>query len=142
MIAPLVVAALVLVAECLRAARDAQSSADPRGKDRLSQWADRYSTWPPTRWRNRAGDWFVYTDSWRNKYKGGKPAKGPAFPGSTTWLVGLTDFWHCSQAAYGLCYAAALVIAGTHPAAGWQWALVTLAGRLVFESAFRWFRKV
>lgn len=32
--------------------------------------------------------------SWRRKYKNGRPADGPAFFGSTTFLVFLTDAWH------------------------------------------------
>lgn len=32
--------------------------------------------------------------SWRNKYKNNAPENGPAFFGSTTFLVFLTDAWH------------------------------------------------
>lgn len=32
--------------------------------------------------------------SWVNKYKDRDPTKGPAFPFSTNYLVGITDAWH------------------------------------------------
>src|ERR1043166_3455719 len=32
--------------------------------------------------------------SWKNKYKNGCVEKGPAFPGSTTFLVSTTDAYH------------------------------------------------
>jgi hypothetical protein len=32
--------------------------------------------------------------SWKNKYKDSDPTKGRKFPGSTTFLVWLTDLWH------------------------------------------------
>jgi hypothetical protein len=32
-----------------------------------------------------------------NKYKNGDPAQGPAFPGSTTWLVFTTDGYHLTR---------------------------------------------
>lgn len=35
--------------------------------------------------------------SWRNKYKGRVPSKGPKFPGSTTIFVGITDGFHLMQ---------------------------------------------
>lgn len=39
-------------------------------------------------------DWWDPTFSWRNKYKHRSPYLGPAFFGSTTFLVFLTDAWH------------------------------------------------
>jgi hypothetical protein len=35
--------------------------------------------------------------SWRNKYKSRKTSEGPAFLGSTTFLVFTTDAWHLFQ---------------------------------------------
>jgi hypothetical protein len=35
--------------------------------------------------------------SWQNKYKDGDFSKGPRFPFSTTFLVGLTDGWHMAK---------------------------------------------
>ncbi|MEM6336897.1 MAG: hypothetical protein AAF752_10030, partial [Bacteroidota bacterium] len=42
-------------------------------------------------------DFWDYRLSHGNKYKNGDPAQGPAFIGSTTVLVGLTDGWHAAQ---------------------------------------------
>ena len=41
--------------------------------------------------------WWVPYYSWRNKYKGGESFYGPAFFGSTTFLVWLTDAFHFFQ---------------------------------------------
>jgi len=35
--------------------------------------------------------------SWRNKWKGGEPAKGEKFLGSSTIFVSFTDAWHLFQ---------------------------------------------
>lgn len=121
MIAPLLVAALVLVAECLRAGRDAQSSADPRGSDRLS----------------KRGGWWDMRDSWRRKYRHWPTDQRPAWPGALTWSVAFSDFFHAAQFGYGLCYGAALVIAGTHSAPWWAWLAALLPGRIAFELVFR-----
>jgi len=37
------------------------------------------------------------SQSWKNKYENGDPAQGPKFPGSTTWLVFVTDGYHLSR---------------------------------------------
>lgn len=42
-------------------------------------------------------NWFNQTDSWKNKYKDRDPSKGPAFIGSTTIFVWITDAWHFFQ---------------------------------------------
>ena len=63
-----------------------------------------------------------------------------AFPGATTWLVGLTDGWHLSNALSWLCVDAAAVLA-LWPAYAW-WALLPVAlRRLVFEPVYRWLRR-
>jgi hypothetical protein len=43
--------------------------------------------------------WWLNTPNitWKNKYKNRDPEQGPAFPGSTTWLVWVTDAWHFFQ---------------------------------------------
>ncbi len=38
--------------------------------------------------------WWNPAESWRNKYENGNPEQGPAFRGSTTFLVFLTDAYH------------------------------------------------
>jgi len=45
------------------------------------------------KWRN----WFNESEGWKNKYKDRDPKKGPAFPGSTTIFVFITDAWHFFQ---------------------------------------------
>jgi hypothetical protein len=48
--------------------------------------------------------------SWRNKYKGGDPELGPAYPGATTWLVSTTDAWHLLKTLMMACYHLAILI--------------------------------
>lgn len=123
MIARLVLAALLLlVASLCRAARDAQSSADPRGSDRLS----------------KRGPWWNYAQSWRNKYK--PQSRKPRFPGSTTWAVAVTDWWHCCQLIANVCQSAALLLFAV-PLCGWPAALILIPAALAFEPAFKWLRR-
>ena len=42
-------------------------------------------------------EWFNMKESWKNKYKDRDPLKGPAFFGSTTFFVWVTDAWHFFQ---------------------------------------------
>ncbi len=66
--------------------------------------------------------YFTGPDSWRNKYRNRDPGQGPSFPGSTTWLVWLTDGWHlckiaaiaCSQLVSGLLFSL------VYPGPAWQ----------------------
>lgn len=51
--------------------------------------------------------------SWMNKYKGLKKENGPAFFGSTTFLVFLTDGWHFFKALKWACLQAAIILAIT-----------------------------
>lgn len=46
------------------------------------------------RFPNADQSWWNPALSWHSKYEGGIPAQGPAFPGSTTVLVFLTDAYH------------------------------------------------
>jgi hypothetical protein len=48
-----------------------------------------FSSWNPNYWNPSI--------SWRNKYKNRKVSNGPAFFGSTTFLVFTTDAWHLFQ---------------------------------------------
>ena len=41
--------------------------------------------------------WWNQSQGWKNKYKDRDPDKGPAFPGSTTIFVWVTDAWHFFQ---------------------------------------------
>lgn len=48
--------------------------------------------------------------SWVNKYKNGLEEDGPAFFGSTTFLVGLTDGWHLAKMIMWACAQLAIAI--------------------------------
>ncbi|MCK9293276.1 hypothetical protein M0P25_04335 [archaeon] len=58
--------------------------------------------------------WFCQDQGWKNKYKDRDPEKGPAFLGSTTVFVWVTDAWHFFQmiqlTCYDLCIAICFVI--------------------------------
>ncbi|RPD50072.1 hypothetical protein DNI29_04545 [Hymenobacter sediminis] len=92
----------------------------------------------------RPGEWGPFWDSttsWRLKYKDSDPANGPAFPGSTTWLVALTDGWHLTNLLAWLCMGVAVVLAAYTGAT--LWAIGgELAGRVVFEPVYKWARAV
>lgn len=46
---------------------------------------------------NANPQWWWPRLSENNKWKDRNPANGPAFPGSTTWLVGFTDKYHFNR---------------------------------------------
>lgn len=48
--------------------------------------------------------------SWKNKYKLGKKENGPAFPGSTTIFVWITDGWHLMQMIFHTSWQLAIAI--------------------------------
>lgn len=48
-------------------------------------------------------------ESWRNKWAGGLPENGEAFPGSSTIFVSLTSGWHLMQLVMLTCFFAAIV---------------------------------
>ena len=48
--------------------------------------------------------WFNQSQGWKNKYKNSDPEQGPAFPGSTTVFVFITDAWHFFQMIMLTCY--------------------------------------
>lgn len=57
-----------------------------------------------------AGPWWNGKQSWTNKYKNNDPAQGPAYFGSTTFLVALTDAPHAFNALTHQFNAMALVL--------------------------------
>lgn len=57
-----------------------------------------------------AGRWWNGKQSWTNKYKNNDPAQGPAFFGSTTFLVALTDAPHAFNTLTHQFNAMALVL--------------------------------
>ena len=50
------------------------------------------------------------SQSWTNKYKGGNPANGAKFPGSTTIFVSFTDGWHTVQFIRNLFIASSVTV--------------------------------
>lgn len=58
--------------------------------------------WNPYYWNPKV--------SWRNKYKDKDPEKGPAFFGSTTFLVALTDAWHLAKLLQMASFRVAIVL--------------------------------
>lgn len=46
---------------------------------------------------------------WTNKWKDGDPSAGEKFPGSSTFLVWITDFWHLCKMLMLLCIMFAIV---------------------------------
>lgn len=80
--------------------------------------------------------------SWRNKWRDGDPAKGEAFPFSSTALVATTDAWHLAKSAMLAAAFAALLAPWTLllrlPWWGWLGAFagLHLLWGLVFEGLF------
>lgn len=127
--------ALLLLAGLFRAVHDTLTH---------SPQANRLLDWARTKpFKVEGFCWWTFIDSassWTNKYKNHDAAQGPAFWGSTTIFVGLTDAWHLSNALAWLCFEVAYLLVAW-PTYHW-WALLPLAvRRLVFEPAYAWFRK-
>jgi len=55
-------------------------------------------------------NWFNPEESWKNKYKNRDPQQGPAFFGSTTFLVWTTDAWHFFKMIMLSCLTASITI--------------------------------
>lgn len=86
--------------------------------------------------------WFNPRVSWRNKWKGGDPARGEAFVGSSTVFVAFTDAWHTFK-SLTIFFVMAAVIAPFTAVFSMKWPLwvLVLVGLkilygLVFESLF------
>lgn len=80
--------------------------------------------------------------SWRNKWHDGDPARGEAFPLSSTALVAATDAWHAAKAVMLLALFAAVLLpctlAWSLPWPAWLGLLLgmKLLWGLVFETLF------
>jgi len=76
--------------------------------------------------------------SWRNKWKDGDPEQGERFPGSSTFLVWLTDAWHLLQFIMLTCFQLAIAL----PTAmllrlRWWWVLIAIVPlKLAFSAGF------
>lgn len=80
------------------------------------------------------------TDEWKNKYKDRDPSQGPAFFGSTTFLVFLTDRWHFIQMLQYTAMASAVVFYNPMIHCLVDIALLKLAHNIVFELVFRFLK--
>jgi hypothetical protein len=86
--------------------------------------------------------WLDPRISWTNKWQGGDPARGEAFPLSSTALVGLTDAWHLAKSVMLLCLCLAILaplsLLWALPWPAWLGLLIALKvlWGLVFETLF------
>ena len=71
--------------------------------------------------------------SWRNKWKDGDPAKGEAFPGSSTVFVFTTDGYHLMRSINHGAIMAAIVIKIGHKQK-WYWYAADLLSYSAFYS--------
>ncbi len=74
--------------------------------------------------------WWDKNTSWRNKWKLGEPANGPAFPGSTTIFVWVTDGWHLFQFVFHTCWQLAIAIQLDY----WFWKFILI--KTIFSGIF------
>jgi hypothetical protein len=91
----------------------------------VAGWADgtaELSKWKWDEFEAFYGDvndeWYDPRVSWKNKYKNRNSADGPAYFGSTTFLVGTTDNYHMMRSIRNLSIAATLFIV---PRCEWDW---------------------
>lgn len=91
--------------------------------------------------RNWNPDFWNPSRSWRNKYKNKEEPNGPAFFGSTTFLVFTTDAWHLFQFLSNSLIVLSIVLVFNHFANPYWWInLAIFAGlKVVWGSMFEWF---
>jgi hypothetical protein len=98
-----------------------------------------FSYWPDER------GWLDPQLSWKNKWKHGDPNQGPAFPLSTTTLVGVTDGWHFFKTCTIMFVLLALLAPFTQliklSKVAWAgvFCILYLLHGVVFESCFTFF---
>lgn len=91
--------------------------------------------------------WWNPKITWKHKYKNDDYTQGPAFWGSTTYLVFLTDAWHFFQFLFLNSLFISIIIAIPFPFFNniWDFILSFLIYRIifgtVFEISFRLFKK-
>lgn len=81
------------------------------------------------------------TISWRNKYKNNNQLEGPAFFGSTTFFVFITDGWHLFQFLYNSFLTIPLVLAFCY-IYNLNWLIgigIFFILKILFGSIFEWF---
>lgn len=84
------------------------------------------------------GGWWNPELSWMNKYKDRDKTQGPRFPGSTTFLIFLTDAWHLFQTISFTFFIVAII--SYTPATEYLW-LDFILYRLTFSITFEFFFK-
>lgn len=84
------------------------------------------------------GPFFDNANSWKLKYNAA--GTGPAFFGSTTFLVFLSDGWHLFNFLQGLCLDVAFLLAA-FPVYRWYAVGAVVARRCVFEPIYAFLKK-
>jgi len=74
--------------------------------------------------------------SWMNKYKDLTPSKGPAFFGSTSFLVAITDAWHLLKMFRTLFLFIGIGLIGYSSESWWSFILWLVLGRVIFGLVF------
>lgn len=75
-----------------------------------------FRNWPNQNWVDPS---ISFPITWPNKWKDGDPSSGEKFPGSSTFLVWITDFWHLCKMLMLLCIMFSIVF--YNPLVNW-WA--------------------
>lgn len=86
------------------------------------------------------GPFWDSATSWKLKYKGGDSTAGPAFLGSTTVFVALTDAWHLTNALSWACADVAFLLAA-FPAHHWYAVAAVAVRRVVFQPLYSLLRR-
>lgn len=75
--------------------------------------------------------------SWENKYRLGSPHLGPKFPGSRTYLVAFTDYYHLSNSLIQtFSYSSSAIYASGPKEKWWHYAIYYSLGRLAYGIGF------
>lgn len=87
------------------------------------------------------GPWWDNATSWTRKYKDYYAGdKSPRFFGATTFLVFLTDGWHCFNAITWACADAAFLLVA-YPVFHWYAVAAVALRRVVFQPLYSFLRK-
>lgn len=91
----------------------------------------------------KKGFWWNPSESWKNKYKDRDPSKGPAFFGSTTFFVFVTDSWHFFQMLmYLSLFGVSTIALSICISLSWYWfILIFFVMKSIFTFTFEMFWK-
>jgi len=84
--------------------------------------------------------WANQSEGWKNKYKNRDQKQGPAFWGSTTFFVWVTDLWHFSQMF--MFWALMLAIVFFQPITNFTWEtwwITAIILKIAFSASFELF---